>query len=50
MDEHPTHFRFRDGRVFDVNPWGALFGNSYFWHELTHMYLPATWSPASSWL
>jgi len=36
---HPTHFRFRDGRVFDVNPWGALFGNSYFWHELTHMYL-----------
>src|SRR6266566_2881481 len=36
---HPTHFRFSDGRVFDVNPWGALFGNSYFWHELTHMYL-----------
>src|SRR6266566_3233915 len=36
---HPTYFRFSDGRVFDVNPWGALFGNSYFWHELTHMYL-----------
>src|SRR5258705_2572349 len=36
---HPTHFRFSDGRVFDVNPWGALFGNSYFWHELVHMYL-----------
>src|SRR5438034_3798736 len=36
---HPTHFRFSHGRVFDVNPWGALFGNSYFWHELTHMYL-----------
>ena len=36
---HPTHFRFSGGRVFDVNPWGALFGNSYFWHELVHMYL-----------
>ena len=36
---HPTHFRYSDGRVFDVNPWGALFGNSYFWHELVHMYL-----------
>jgi hypothetical protein len=36
---HPTHFRYSDGRVFDVNPWDALFGNSYFWHELTHMYL-----------
>jgi cytochrome d ubiquinol oxidase subunit I len=36
---HPTHFRFGDGRVSDVNPWGALFGNSYFWHELVHMYL-----------
>src|SRR6266513_267480 len=36
---HPTGFRYSNGRVFDVNPWGALFGNSYFWHELTHMYL-----------
>src|SRR4029453_7826419 len=36
---HPTHFRISDGRVFEVNPWGALFANSYFWHELTHMYL-----------
>jgi cytochrome bd ubiquinol oxidase subunit I len=36
---HPTHFRFSDGRVTDVNPWGALFGNTYFWHELVHMYL-----------
>jgi len=34
---HPTHFRFSDGQVADVNPWGALFGNSYFWHELTHI-------------
>src|SRR6266516_4859286 len=37
---HPTHFRFSDGRVFDVNPWGALFGNSYFWHELTALAIP----------
>jgi cytochrome d ubiquinol oxidase subunit I len=36
---HPTHFRFSDGRVTDVHPLSALFGNSYFWHELTHMYL-----------
>jgi cytochrome d ubiquinol oxidase subunit I len=25
----------------DVDPLGALFGNSYFWHELVHMYLAA---------
>src|SRR5213593_1568389 len=36
---HPTHFRFSDGRVSDVHPLSALFGNSYFWHELVHMYL-----------
>src|SRR5947199_10530751 len=30
----PTGFRFGDGRVVDVHPFGALFGNSYFWHEL----------------
>src|SRR6266487_1459701 len=36
---HPTGFRYSRGKVADVNPWGALFGNSYFWHELTHMYL-----------
>src|SRR5207302_8922394 len=23
----------------DVHPWSALFGNSYCWHELGHMYL-----------
>jgi cytochrome d ubiquinol oxidase subunit I len=38
---HPTGFRFSHGRVVDVDPLGALFGNSYFWHELVHMYLAA---------
>jgi len=36
---HPTGFRLSGGRVVDVHPWQALFGNSYFWHELVHMYL-----------
>jgi cytochrome bd ubiquinol oxidase subunit I len=36
---HPGGFRLVDGRVTDVDPWRALFGNSYFWHELVHMYL-----------
>jgi cytochrome d ubiquinol oxidase subunit I len=36
---HPRGFRLVDGKVADVDPWRALFGNSYFWHELVHMYL-----------
>jgi cytochrome d ubiquinol oxidase subunit I len=36
---HPTGFTLRDGRVTDVQPVRALFGNSYFWHELVHMYV-----------
>ena len=28
-----------DGEVTDVRPFEALFENSYFWHELTHMYV-----------
>jgi cytochrome bd ubiquinol oxidase subunit I len=36
---HPGGFRLENGRVVDVHPWSALFGNSYFWHELVHMYL-----------
>jgi cytochrome bd ubiquinol oxidase subunit I len=36
---HPTGFRLVDGRAVDVHPFSALFGNSYFWHELVHMYL-----------
>ncbi len=36
---HPTGFRLVDGKAIDVQPLRALFANSYFWHELTHMYL-----------
>jgi cytochrome d ubiquinol oxidase subunit I len=36
---HPAGFRLSHGRVVDVHPLKALFGNSYFWHELVHMYL-----------
>jgi cytochrome d ubiquinol oxidase subunit I len=36
---HPGGFRLVGGKVVDVNPWRALFGNSYLWHELIHMYI-----------
>ena len=36
---HPGGFRLHDGRVTDINPWRALLGNSYMWHELVHMYI-----------
>jgi cytochrome d ubiquinol oxidase subunit I len=36
---HPTGFRLVDGEVTDVRPFEALFENSYFWHELAHMYV-----------
>jgi cytochrome d ubiquinol oxidase subunit I len=36
---HPTGFRLSHGRPVDVHPFGALFANSYLWHELIHMYL-----------
>jgi cytochrome bd ubiquinol oxidase subunit I len=36
---HPQGFQLVDGKVTDVQPIRALFGNSYFWHELVHMYL-----------
>jgi cytochrome bd ubiquinol oxidase subunit I len=36
---HPTGFRLSGGQVVDVNPWQALFANSYLWHELLHMYI-----------
>src|SRR4051794_36180743 len=38
---HPTGFRLVAGRAVDVHPVDALFLNSYFWHELVHMYLAA---------
>jgi cytochrome bd ubiquinol oxidase subunit I len=36
---HPTGFTLVDGKAVDVEPWSALFANSFFWHELVHMYL-----------
>jgi cytochrome d ubiquinol oxidase subunit I len=36
---HPTGFTLKDGRAVDVHPFAALFENSYFWHELIHMYI-----------
>ena len=36
---HPGGFRIAGGKVVDVHPWGALFDNRVFWHELVHMYL-----------
>jgi cytochrome d ubiquinol oxidase subunit I len=36
---HPSGFRLRAGKAVDVHPLHALFGTSYFWHELVHMYV-----------
>ena len=36
---HPGGFSLAGGAVHDVHPWRALFGNSYLWHEIVHMYL-----------
>jgi cytochrome d ubiquinol oxidase subunit I len=36
---HPGGFRLDNGKVVDVHPWSALFGNSYLWQELIHMYI-----------
>jgi cytochrome d ubiquinol oxidase subunit I len=36
---NPQGFALRAGEAVDVDPWGALFGNSYLWPELTHMYI-----------
>jgi cytochrome d ubiquinol oxidase subunit I len=38
---HPSGFRLREGKAVDVHPLEALFANSYFWHELIHMYVAA---------
>jgi cytochrome d ubiquinol oxidase subunit I len=37
--QHPSGFRLRGGRAVDVHPLGALFGNSFLWNELIHMYV-----------
>jgi cytochrome d ubiquinol oxidase subunit I len=36
---HPGGFRLQGGRVENVDPFQALFANSYLWHELIHMYV-----------
>jgi cytochrome d ubiquinol oxidase subunit I len=36
---HPGGFHLRAGKVVDVHPLSALFGNTYLWHELVHMYI-----------
>ncbi len=36
---HPGGFRLRGTRVVDVDPFKALFENTYLWHELVHMYV-----------
>ncbi len=38
---HPQGFRMAQGKAVDVHPFTALFENTYFWHELVHMYLAA---------
>jgi cytochrome d ubiquinol oxidase subunit I len=37
----PGGFELRGGEAVDVEPWEALFGNSFLWHEIVHMYLAA---------
>ncbi len=36
---HPSGFLLRGGKVVDVHPISALFGNSFLWSELLHMYI-----------
>jgi len=36
---HPGGFQLQAGHVTHVDPFRALFANSYFWHELIHMYV-----------
>jgi cytochrome d ubiquinol oxidase subunit I len=36
---HPGGFHLQGGKVVGVDPFQALFANSYLWHELIHMYV-----------
>lgn len=38
---NPSGFKMENGEAVDIDPWGALFGNSYLAHEMVHMYLAA---------
>jgi cytochrome d ubiquinol oxidase subunit I len=39
--QHPSGFKVIHGRTVDVHPLAALFGNSFLWNELIHMYIAA---------
>lgn len=39
--QHPSGFKLVHGKVTDVRPLAALFGNSFLWNEMVHMYLAA---------
>lgn len=39
--QHPSGFKLVHGKVTDVRPLAALFGNSFLWNEMIHMYLAA---------
>ena len=39
--QHPSGFRLSGGRAVHVHPLAALFGNSFLWNELIHMYVAA---------
>ena len=36
---HPGGFHLQGGKVTHVDPFQALFANTYLWHELVHMYV-----------
>src|SRR5437764_3671996 len=36
---HPGGFEYVGGKAVHVKPWNALFGNTYLWHEIVHMYI-----------
>jgi cytochrome d ubiquinol oxidase subunit I len=36
---HPGGFELVAGTAVHIDPWKALFGNWYLWHELVHMYV-----------
>jgi cytochrome d ubiquinol oxidase subunit I len=37
--QHPGGFDLLNGQAVHVDPWKALFGNWFLWHELAHMYV-----------
>jgi len=39
--QHPSGFRLVRGHAVDVHPLAALFGNSFLWNEMIHMYVAA---------